>query len=65
MKDGWFSTVGRQVYKLDAVAGAELGATRQDRMIILPEKPYQVLVEQNPQAGCRGCESSSWGPGGG
>ncbi len=49
VKDGWFSTATRQVYKLDPVAGAELGATRQDRMIILPEKPYQVLVEQNPR----------------
>jgi hypothetical protein len=52
VKDGWFSSSQRQVYKLDPVAGAELGATRQDRMIILPEKPYQVLVEQNP-AGLR------------
>lgn len=48
VKDGWFSTVQRQVYKLDPVAGAELGATRQDRMIILPERPYQVLAEQDP-----------------
>ena len=49
VKDGWFSTATRQVYKLDPVAGAELGATRQERMIILPEKPYQVLAEQNPK----------------
>lgn len=48
VKDGWFSSSARQIYKLDPVAGAELGATRQDRMIILPERPYQVLVEQNP-----------------
>lgn len=48
VKEGWFSSSLRQVYKLDPVAGAELGATRQDRMIILPERPYQVLVEQNP-----------------
>jgi hypothetical protein len=48
VKEGWFSTVRRQVYRLDPVAGAELGATRQDRMIILPERPYQVLAEQNP-----------------
>jgi hypothetical protein len=48
VKEGWFSSSQRQVYKLDPVAGAELGATRQDRMIILPERPYQVLVEQNP-----------------
>lgn len=48
VKDGWFSSSARQIYKFDPVAGADLGATRQDRMIILPERPYQVLVEQNP-----------------
>jgi hypothetical protein len=63
VKDGWFSTWIRQVYKLDAVAGAELGATRQDRMIILPERPYQVLVEQNP-AGLRGLRKFVVGAGG-
>ncbi len=63
VKDGWFSTVGRQVYKLDPVAGAELGATRQDRMIILPEKPYQVLVEQNPK-GLQGLRKFVVGAGG-
>jgi hypothetical protein len=63
VKDGWFSTVQRQVYKLDAVAGAELGATRQDRMIILPEKPYQVLVEQNPR-GLQGLRKFVVGAGG-
>jgi hypothetical protein len=63
VKDGWFSTVGRQVYKLDAVAGAELGATRQDRMIILPEKPYQVLVEQDPK-GLQGLRKFVVGAGG-
>ncbi len=63
VKDGWFSTVGRQVYKLDPVAGAELGATRQDRMIILPEKPYQVLVEQDPK-GLQGLRKFVVGAGG-
>ena len=63
VKDGWFSTWVRQVYKLDAVAGAELGATRQDRMIILPEKPYQVLVEQDPK-GLRGLRKFVVGAGG-
>ena len=63
VKDGWFSTVERQVYKLDPVAGAELGATRQDRMIILPERPYQVLVEQNPQ-GLQGLRKFVVGAGG-
>lgn len=63
VKDGWFSTAMRQVYKLDPVAGAELGATRQDRMIILPEKPYQVLVEQNPR-GLQGLRKFVVGAGG-
>jgi hypothetical protein len=63
VKDGWFSSSARQVYMLDAVAGAELGATRQDRMIILPEKPYQVLVEQNPR-GLQGLRKFVVGAGG-
>lgn len=63
VKDGWFSSSVRQVYRLDPVAGAELGATRQDRMIILPERPYQVLVEQNP-AGLRGYRKFVVGAGG-
>lgn len=63
VKDGWFSTAVRQVYRLDPVAGAELGATRQDRMIILPEKPYQVLVEQNPR-GLQGLRKFVVGAGG-
>ena len=63
VKDGWFSSSVRQVYKLDPVAGAELGATRQDRMIILPEKPYQVLVEQNPR-GFQGLRKFVVGAGG-
>jgi hypothetical protein len=63
VKDGWFSSSQRQVYKLDPVAGAELGATRQDRMIILPERPYQVLVEQDPK-GLRGLRKFVVGAGG-
>ncbi len=63
VKEGWFSTFQRQVYKLDPVAGAELGATRQDRMIILPERPYQVLVEQDPK-GLRGLRKFVVGAGG-
>ncbi|WP_245990351.1 hypothetical protein [Tabrizicola piscis] len=63
VKDGWFSSSQRQVYKLDPVAGAELGATRQDRMIILPERPYQVLVEQDPK-GLRGLRKFVVGDGG-
>jgi hypothetical protein len=63
VKDGWFSSSVRQIFRLDPVAGAELGATRQDRMIILPEKPYQVLVEQNPR-GLQGLRKFVVGSGG-
>lgn len=50
VKDGWFSTVERQIFALDPFAGkgAETGTTRMDRMVILPERPFQVLAELNP-----------------
>lgn len=50
VKDGWFSTVERQIFALDPFAGrgAETGATRTERMIILPERPFQVLADLNP-----------------
>ena len=50
VKDGWFSTVERQIFALDPFAGrgAETGATKTERMIILPERPFQVLAERNP-----------------
>jgi hypothetical protein len=63
VKDGWFSSSVRQVYRLDPVAGADLGATRQERMIILPERPYQTLVEQDP-AGLRAYRKFVVGAGG-
>jgi hypothetical protein len=47
VKDGWFSSAARQVYKLDAFRPDD-GATRTDRMVILPEQPYQTLAELNP-----------------
>lgn len=47
VKDGWFSTAERQVFQLDPFA-PDSGATRIERMIILPERPYQVLAELNP-----------------
>jgi hypothetical protein len=48
--DGWFSKVDRQIFTLDPFAGrgAETGASRTERMIVLPERPYQALVEKNP-----------------
>ena len=47
VKDGWFSTAERQVFKLDPI-NTDSGVTRIDRMVILPERPYQVLAELNP-----------------
>ncbi len=49
-KSGWFSTVEREVFALDPFGGkgADLGATRTERSIILPQRPYQVLEEKNP-----------------
>ncbi len=50
VKDGWFSTTEREIFKLDPFAGrgAETGNTRMDRMVILPERPFQALAELNP-----------------
>ena len=48
VQDGWFSTSERQVFKLDPFNGADSGATKTERMVILPERPYQVLAELNP-----------------
>ena len=49
-RDGWFSTVEREVFALDPFAGrgAETGATNMERSIILPQRPYQVLEEMRP-----------------
>jgi hypothetical protein len=49
-KAGWFSTVERQLFALDPFAGraADTGASRTDRYVILPERPFQVLAERDP-----------------
>ncbi len=49
-KAGWFSTVEREIFALDPfdAAGADLGATRTERSIILPQRPFQVLEEKRP-----------------
>ncbi len=49
-RSGWFGTVEREVFALDPFSGrgAETGATRVERSIILPERPYQVLAELAP-----------------
>ncbi|MDU8929319.1 hypothetical protein RXV86_18150 [Alisedimentitalea sp. MJ-SS2] len=50
VRSGWFSTVERQVFALDPFSGrgVETGATRTERAIILPQRPYQVLEERQP-----------------
>jgi hypothetical protein len=47
VKDGWFSTANRQIWKLDPMTGAETGTTRTERMVILPEQPFQAMVDLN------------------
>ena len=49
-KAGWFSTVEREVFALDPMGlhSPIIGATRTQRSIILPQRPYQVLEEHNP-----------------
>ncbi len=47
---GWFSTVEREVFALDPFSGrgVDTGATRTERSIILPQRPFQALEELNP-----------------
>lgn len=49
-KSGWFGKVEREVFALDPFSGrgAETGATRMARSVILPQRPFQVLAEKNP-----------------
>jgi hypothetical protein len=50
VRQGWFSTVERQIFALDPFSGrgVDTGATRTERAIILPQRPYQVLEEKQP-----------------
>lgn len=51
---GFFSSVERQIYELDPLAAQNptsyeaAGHTHQQRSLILPQRPYQVLQERNP-----------------
>jgi len=49
-RSGWFSRVEREVFALDPFGGrgAETGATRSARSLILPQRVFQVLAEKNP-----------------
>lgn len=55
VEEGWFSKTEREVFRLDPMAaqGAETGATRITRAMILPERPFQVMAEKKPE-GFRG-----------
>lgn len=50
VKSGWFGSVERQIFALDPFdgGGAEMGASRMERSLIMPERPYQALAERNP-----------------
>ena len=49
-RQGWFSSVEREVFALDPFSGrgAETGATRMNRSIVLPQRAYQALEEMDP-----------------
>ncbi|UWR71861.1 hypothetical protein [Phaeobacter inhibens] len=49
-RSGWFGTVEREIFALDPFGGrgADTGATRTQRAIILPQRPFQVLAELDP-----------------
>ena len=51
VEEGWFSRTEREVFRLDpfAAQGAETGATRITRSLILPQRPFQVLAEKDPE----------------
>ena len=47
---GWFNKVEREIFALDPFGGrgADTGATRTERAIILPQRPFQALSELAP-----------------
>jgi len=50
-KKGWFGSVEREIFALDPFSGrgVDMGASLMSRAIILPERPFQALAEQNPR----------------
>ncbi|KJZ18873.1 hypothetical protein [Loktanella sp. S4079] len=50
VKSGWFGSVERQIFSRDVfeAGGSATGATRMERSLIMPERPYQALAERNP-----------------
>lgn len=54
-KSGWFGSVDREVFALDLFAQSgvtDVGATSLDRVLIMPQRPFQALEDLNP-AGLR------------
>lgn len=49
-RSGWFGKAQREIYALDPFSDgtAHTGATRTQRAIILPQRPFQVLAELSP-----------------
>jgi hypothetical protein len=49
-KKGWFGEVEREIFAIDPFAGrgVDTGATRTERSVIMPERPFQVLAELDP-----------------
>ncbi len=50
-KSGWFGTVEREVFTVDLFAEngvTDIGATRLERSVILPQRPFQALEERKP-----------------
>lgn len=49
-RKGFFGSVEREVFALDPFSGraAETGATRTERAVIMPQRPYQALADLNP-----------------
>jgi hypothetical protein len=46
---GWFTVQQREVFRLDPLdPGADTGATRTTRNLVLPQLPFQVLSELDP-----------------
>jgi hypothetical protein len=49
VEKGWFSDAEREVFRLDPLTGVDSGATRVARSLILPQLPFQVLAEKDPE----------------
>lgn len=51
VKTGWFSSAERQIFASGPFGGptlADIGATSMERMLIMPERPFQALAEKRP-----------------